>query len=121
MVGDGGAQLGLSELITAVDENANLVFVLMNDQAYGVIKNIQDAQYESRHHYSALKTPKFELLCKSVGLKHRIISSEADFAETFDDALADNGPSMLEVDMCSIGDFAQPFAGPPAGAAGKNS
>lgn len=121
LVGDGGAQLGLSELITAVDENANLVFVLMNDQAYGVIKNIQDAQYESRHHYSALKTPEFDLLCKSIGLKHRIISSEVDFASALDEALAEDGPSMLEVDMCSIGDFAQPFAGPPAGAAGKNS
>ena len=121
LIGDGGAQLGLSELITAVEEKANLVFVLMNDQAYGVIKNIQDAQYESRHHYSALKTPQFNLLCKSVGLKHRMVSNEADFARTLDEALAEDGPSMLEVDMCAIGEFAQSFAGPPAGAAGKSS
>ena len=50
LVGDGGAQLGLAELITAVGEEASLVYVLMNDQAYAVIKNIQDAQYDSRHH-----------------------------------------------------------------------
>jgi acetolactate synthase-1/2/3 large subunit len=121
LVGDGGAQLGLAELITAVGEEANLVYVLMNDQAYGVIKNIQDAQYDSRHHYSAVKTPDFELLCQSIGLGHNKISKEVDFAAALDHALALSGPFMLEVDMCSIGEFAQPFAGPPAGAAGNKS
>ena len=118
LLGDGGAQLGMAELITAVEEKANLVYVLMNDQAYGVIKNIQDAQYEGRHHYSALATPDFSLLCQSVGMPHSKISDEADFGERLDEALAADGPVMIEVDMCAIGPFAQPFAGPPAGAAG---
>ncbi|MEX0346575.1 MAG: thiamine pyrophosphate-binding protein [Rhizobiaceae bacterium] len=119
LVGDGGAQLGQAELITAVEEKANLVFVLMNDQAYGVIKNIQDAQYEGRRVYSALATPDFELLCRSVGLPHIKVSSETSFAGSLDEAIATEGPVMVEVDMCAIGPFAQPFAGPPAGAAGS--
>ncbi len=45
LIGDGGAQLMLGELATAVEEQANVVFVLMNDRGYGVIRNIQDAQY----------------------------------------------------------------------------
>src|SRR5690606_34562917 len=40
LLGDGGTMLGLAELITAVEEQADLVFILMNDQAYGVIQNI---------------------------------------------------------------------------------
>lgn len=119
LLGDGGAQLGLAELITAVQERANLVYVLMNDQAYGVIRNIQDAQYEGRHDYSALLTPDFGALCGSIGLSHCLISHESAFAEALDQALTAEGPVLLEVDMCAIGDFAQPFAGPPAGAAGK--
>ncbi|MCB1418042.1 MAG: thiamine pyrophosphate-binding protein [Notoacmeibacter sp.] len=119
LVGDGGAQLGIAELITAVEEQANLVYVLMNDKAYGVIKNIQDAQYGSRHHYSALRTPDFALLCQAVGLDHVRISHEGAFADALDAALKADGPVMIEVDMCAIGPFAQAFAGPPAGAAGK--
>lgn len=119
LVGDGGAQLGLAELATAVEENANLVFVLMNDQAYGVIRNIQDAQYGGRHHYCALKTPDFGFLCKAIDLQHEKVTSEADFAAALDRALEREGPLMIEVDMCAIGPFAEPFGGPPAGAAGK--
>ncbi len=120
LVGDGGAQLGMAELITAVEEKANLVYVLMNDQAYGVIKNIQDAQYEGRQHYSSLATPDFTILCQSVGLPHVKVSHETDFSAALDNALSANGPVMIEVDMCAIGPFAQPFAGPPAGAAGNS-
>lgn len=121
LVGDGGAQLGIAELISAVEENANLVYVLMNDKAYGVIRNIQDAQYEGRHHYSALRTPDFASLCAAVGLPHRVVAHESAFAETLDAALAQDGPVLVEVDMTEIGPFAQPFAGPPAGAAGEKA
>ena len=91
----------------------------MNDQAYGVIRNIQDAQYDGRHHYSALHTPDFALHCASIGMPHVRVSSVNDFAATLDAALAATGPRLIEVDMLSIGPFGESFAGPPAGAAGK--
>ncbi|WP_029041350.1 thiamine pyrophosphate-binding protein [Cucumibacter marinus] len=118
LLGDGGTMLGQAEMITAVEEQADLVFVLMNDQAYGVIRNIQDAQYGGRRHYSALKTPDFEQLCRSIDLPHRRIGSAEAFPEALDDALGTTGPCLIEVDMLAIGPFAQVFAGPPAGAAG---
>lgn len=119
LIGDGGTQLGIAEMITAVEEKAPLVYVLMNDQAYGVIRNIQDAQYDGRHHYSALHTPDFALHCASIGMPHVRVSSVNDFAATLDAALAATGPRLIEVDMLSIGPFGESFAGPPAGAAGK--
>ena len=119
LLGDGGTQLGIAEMITAVEEQAPLVYVLMNDKAYGVIRNIQDAQYDSRYHYSALHTPDFGAHCASIGLAHRKVAAIADFAATLDAALAEPGPVLIEVDMLAIGPFAESFAGPPAGAAGK--
>lgn len=117
LIGDGGTMLGLAEMITAVEEKAPLVYVLMNDQAYGVIQNIQDAQYDSRRHYSALHVPDFEAFCASVGMPHRRVGDVADFAAALDDAVAAEGPQLIEVDMCAIGPYAEAFAGPPAGAA----
>jgi acetolactate synthase-1/2/3 large subunit len=119
LLGDGGLQLGIAELITAVEENAPLVYVLMNDRAYGVIRNIQDAQYDSRHHYSVLHTPDFGLHCASIGLPHRVVRDVADFGAALDAALSTSGPQMIEVDMVTIGPFAESFSGPPAGAAGN--
>lgn len=119
LLGDGGLQLGIAELITAVEENAPLVYILMNDRAYGVIRNIQDAQYDSRHHYSALHTPDFAAHCTSIGLAHRVVRDVRDFGPALDAALAAEGPQMVEVDMVKIGPFAESFSGPPAGAAGN--
>jgi acetolactate synthase-1/2/3 large subunit len=119
LLGDGGTQLGIAEMITAVQESAPVVFVLMNDQAYGVIRNIQDAQYGARHHYSALQTPDFAAHCGSIGLPHTRIADVADFAAALDAALAAPGPRLIEVDMIAIGPFAETFSGPPAGAAGN--
>ena len=118
LLGDGGAQLMIGELATAVEMQAEAVFVLMNDRGYGVIRNIQDAQYGGRHVYADILTPDFSLICQAVGLPHRRVSDVADFPAALAAALAASGPQMIEIDMIAIGPFAESFAGPPAGAAG---
>jgi acetolactate synthase-1/2/3 large subunit len=119
LLGDGGTMLGLAEMITAVDENAPLVYVLMNDQAYGVIQNIQDAQYASRRHYSKVAVPDFATFCQAIAMPHTVVRSVEDFPAALDAALAADGPQVVEVDMVAIGPFAESFSGPPAGAAGN--
>ena len=59
LIGDGGAMVNLGELATVAETKADIVFVLMNDRGYGVIRNIQDAQYGGRRHYADLHTPDF--------------------------------------------------------------
>ena len=119
LLGDGGAQLMIGELATAVEMQAGVVYVLMNDKGYGVIRNIQDAQYEGRRVYADILTPDFSLLCASISLPHERVSDIAKFDAALDRAIAASGPRMIEVDMSAIGPFSQSFAGPPAGAAGK--
>ncbi|MGG5817727.1 thiamine pyrophosphate-binding protein [Falsiroseomonas sp. HW251] len=119
LVGDGAAQLSLGELAAAVESGTETVFVLMNDQGYGVIRNIQDAQYGGRQHYASILTPDFSLICQAMGLPHAKVARTGDFAASLDAALAAPGPRMIEVDMVAIGPFAESFAGPPAGAAGS--
>jgi acetolactate synthase-1/2/3 large subunit len=121
LLGDGGAQLMLGELATAVEVEANIVFVLMNDKGYGVIRNIQDAQYDGRRVYADILTPDFSLVCQSIGLPHHHVAKIAHFEAALARALAAPGPQLIEIDMVTIGPFGQSFAGPPAGAAGKPS
>lgn len=111
--GDGGFILNLGELATAVQEKASVVYVLMNDQRYGVIQNIQDAQYGGRRCYVDLHTPDYAQLCASLQLGHTRVSNLADLRAGLDKAIAANGPFILEIDMLSIGSFKTAFAGPP--------
>lgn len=113
LVGDGGFILNLGELATAVQEKADVVFVLMNDQRYGVIQNIQDAQYGGRRAYVELHTPDYAQLAASLALGHARIRDLAALGAGIDRALSADGPFILEIDMRAIGGFKTAFAGPP--------
>ena len=112
LVGDGGFMLNLGELACAVQEKTNLLLLLMNDACYGVIKNIQDDIYGSRHCYVDLHTPDFAQLCASLQVAHFKLSSASQTEAVMAQALATPGVVMLEVDMKSYGSFAAKFAGP---------
>jgi acetolactate synthase-1/2/3 large subunit len=113
LAGDGGFILNLGELATLVQERCDAVIVLMNDQRYGVIQNIQDAQYGGRRCYVELHTPDYAQLCASLKLPHARVQNLAELPAQLDAALSHQGPFMLEIDMLSIGTFKTHFAGPP--------
>ncbi len=113
LAGDGGFILNLGELACAVQERADFTIVLMNDRSYGVIKNIQDAQYGGRRVYADLHTPDYALLANSLQFEHRRVSRLSEAARLLDELGRLPGPKMLEVDMLAIGSFKTAFAGPP--------
>ncbi len=113
LAGDGGFMLNLGELACAVQEKAEMVVLLMNDSCYGVIKNIQDDIYGSRHCYVDLVNPDFATLCASLKVPHLRLSDPAQAEATLEQALQiRGGPVLVEVDMKAWGPFAAKFAGP---------
>jgi len=113
LAGDGGFMLNVGELACAVQEKAELLVLLMNDSCYGVIKNIQDDIYGSRHCYVDLVNPDFAALCASLQVPHFRLSDPAQTAATLEQALQrTGGPVLVEVDMKAWGPFAAKFAGP---------
>lgn len=112
--GDGGLALCLAELACAVQEQADITFLVMNDGGYGVIRNIQDAHYGGRHYYTDIFVPDLAELCRAMKLRHRRVWSLDEFPAAIGAAIAAPGPFMVEVDMTSIGPFKAKFAGPPA-------
>jgi acetolactate synthase-1/2/3 large subunit len=112
LAGDGGFMLNLGELACAAQEQADLVVILMNDAQYGVIRNIQDDIYGSRHAYVDLHTPQFAQLCASLQVQHVRIDAASQCADALGQALRTPGPVVVEVDMKRFGSFAVKFAGP---------
>lgn len=113
LTGDGGLQVNIGELATMVQERANVTVILMNDRGYGVIRNIQDAQYGGRRYYADLLTPDFALHAQSIGLPYRRVSDIGAVGAVLDEAMRTDGPMLIEIDMVAIGPFAKQFAGPP--------
>lgn len=113
LVGDGGLQLSLGELATAVQENVNLTLIVMNDGGYGVIKNIQDARYGGRHYFADLLTPDLAAVASAMGMAYQRLDDITQTEQLLRQTLATPNPTLLEVDMQSIGPFTKPFAGPP--------
>ena len=113
LAGDGGLMLNIGELATMVQEKANVALLVMNDRGYGVIRNIQDAQYGGRRAYVDLHTPDYPKLASSLGLAYARIDDASSALATLQTAAAALGPVLVEVDMIAIGPFATAFAGPP--------
>lgn len=111
LVGDGGLMLGVGEIATAIQENANMVLLVMNDGGYGVMRGIQKEYFDGRQYYNELHTPSFVALGEAMGCK----SYKADSLEEFDikinEAMQQEGMCLVEVNMNAIGPLN--FAGPP--------
>ena len=115
LTGDGGLVLNMGELMTAAETGADLAVVVMNDRGYGVIRNIQDAEYGGRRRFVDLATPDLGRLAGACGLGYRRIAAPADFAGGICEALAGHGPLLIEIDMAAIGPPRVPFGGPAGG------
>lgn len=113
MTGDGGFYLNLSELWTASQENADVVIMVMNDQGYGVIKDIQDTLYGGRHYAADPIGPDLEGLAKLANMPFWRISALEELAPKLREAIAVDGPALVDVDMTKFGPYPPYFVAPP--------
>ena len=111
LVGDGGLMLGIGEMATMVQEQSNLVLLVMNDGGYGVMRGIQKRYFDDRQYYNQLHTPSYRDVGSAMGCPSHLVSSLDEFKTVMQQAIAHQGPSVVEVDMNSIGPLN--FAGPP--------
>ncbi len=111
MVGDGGFQVNMGELGTAVQEEIAVVIVLFNDGGYGVLRNIQNRAYGGRHIGVDLQALNFEKLCEAYGIHYYSVTRVEAFRPAIETALAKGRLSLVEIDMAAVGPFSVPFAG----------
>ncbi|WGX95016.1 thiamine pyrophosphate-binding protein [Nocardioides sp. L-11A] len=111
IVGDGGLAVHLGELTTMAQERPWLVLVVFNDGGYGVLRNMQESLGRPRSGVDLL-TPDYAALCGSMGLTHLRITEPGAVAGTFEQAVADGGPVVVEVDLTSYPVMPRPFTPP---------
>jgi acetolactate synthase-1/2/3 large subunit len=87
---------------------------VFNDGGYGVLRNMQDA-HGGRRSGVDLHTPDFGVLAASLGLPHTLVRSPEPFGSALAKALAQRGPSLVEVDVTALGPVPSPFVPPVLG------
>lgn len=103
LVGDGGFALGMSELWTAAQEGPDLCIIVMNDRRYAAIQHLQDQHAGGRRFYGDFRGPDLLRLAELAGLPAWRVSHAGDFGPAVARAVATPGPTLVEVDMTSIG------------------
>jgi acetolactate synthase I/II/III large subunit len=111
LVGDGGLMLNIGEFATAVQENLDIVFLVMNDAGYGVMRGIQKKYFGDRQYYNELHAPDFVKLGEAMGMHAYKLDAVENFTSVLKTAVQHPGPVLVEVDMAAIGPLN--FAGPP--------
>ncbi len=104
LIGDGGFGQNPSVLATAVEEKIPVVWVVMNNSAYGTIAGLEMAHYDTTYGTLFKKdgesySPNFAEIAKGFGVKGVKITSAAEFKHELKAAIEANEPVVLDVAM----------------------
>jgi acetolactate synthase-1/2/3 large subunit len=101
VVGDGGFQMTLSELATAVINKLPIKILIINNKYLGMVRQWQALFFENRYSGVDLEgNPNFVKLAEAYGMKGFRIKRNADVSKTLAAALAYNdGPCIIEAEV----------------------
>lgn len=94
IIGDGSFLMTGFELLAAVREQVRLAVLLFNNNAYGILKDIQEEEFGSATS-TTLLNPNYEGLAASFGLPY--YRANGPLADVLTDLLRQPGPVLLEV------------------------
>ena len=83
------------ELATAVQYDAPLVVIVVDNSQYGTIRMHQERDYPGRVVGTQLKNPDFAMYAKAFGGHGERVERTEEFAPAFERALASGKPSIL--------------------------
>ncbi len=109
LVGDGGFGINPSTLATAVEQNIPVIWIVMNNSAFGTIAGLEYANYKTKFGTVFTKpngepySPNWADVAKAYGVDSVYINSAKEFKPALEKAIASNKPYLLDVPMENIG------------------
>lgn len=104
LIGDGGMAANVSPLATAVVDDIAVVWVVMNNCAFGTIAGLENQHYD--HQFGTLfekdgkpYSPDFAAIAEAYGVKGYRVERAEDFKPVLKEALALNKPCLIDVRM----------------------
>ena len=96
IAGDAGFLMNVQEMETAQRLNSNIVMMVWEDNAYGLIAWKQEHEF-GKHTDLAFNNPDWEQLAKSFGWNGYYVENSKDLAGTLEHAFNDGAPSLVVV------------------------
>lgn len=98
--GDGSFQMGLNELATIAGNNLNIKIIIMRNHRLGMVRELQDNHYGSRHSATILNgDPDFIKLAEAYGIDHAMVSSNEEAEEIINKIVDSDKPFIL---VCNV-------------------
>jgi acetolactate synthase-1/2/3 large subunit len=97
--GDGDFLMAGQELATAVQYDAPIVVVILNNGMYGTIRMHQEKHYPGRVSGTEIRNPHFAAYARSFGCVGEIVENTEQFAPAMERCLASGKPAVIDVKM----------------------
>ena len=97
LAGDGGFQMTFPELATAVENNIDVKFAILNNNNLGMVKQLQDLSYDSE--YTATQyagNPDFVKIAEAYGITGIRVTDKAEVSSAIQTAINTPGPVIVE-------------------------
>jgi acetolactate synthase-1/2/3 large subunit len=97
IVGDGGFQMTLAELATAVQERVPVHIAIINNGFLGMVRQWQEFFYEERYSATPMHNPDFVKLAEAYGIPARRVTMRHDVIPTVEWAKSiTDGPTLID-------------------------
>ena len=95
--GDGDFQMTANDFQTAVQFDAAIVVVVVNNGVHGTIRMHQERTYPGRQVATAITSPDYAALARAHGGHGETVARTEDFAAAFERALASGKPAIIDL------------------------
>lgn len=97
--GDGCYLMNGQEFATAVQYQAPVIIMVVNNRTYGTIKMYQASTYPDRYPATTLMNPDFAALARAFGGHGETVVKTEEFAPAFERAQASGKPAIIELQI----------------------
>ncbi len=97
LIGDGGFQMTLQELMTVVQENLDIKIIVLNNGFLGMVRQWQELFFSKRYASTELMNPDFVKVVDAFGIPSRRIELPEEVNGSIDWMLGSRGSCFLEV------------------------
>jgi acetolactate synthase-1/2/3 large subunit len=96
VVGDGGFQMTMCELATAVQDGINVKIAVINNGFLGMVRQWQEFFYGRRYAATPLSGPDFVALARAFGIDARAVSARAGVGPAIEAARTLDAPALID-------------------------
>ncbi|WP_430417541.1 thiamine pyrophosphate-binding protein [Parasphingorhabdus sp.] len=97
LAGDGDFMMNGQELATAIQYDANLLVLVIDNGSFGTIRLHQEREYPARLSATSLKNPDFAALAEAYGGWSATVENTDEFAPALNQAMQQNGLRLLHL------------------------